>query len=807
MTSMKASQRMFTIFEYMVPKHVIGRMITNPGNPIADPVPRVSILFIMIVDFEEKAQSLAPEELLRFLNQQFSQMDQICAANDVTKVETVGEEYVACVGAVPSDIAFGQANGHAKVAARLFKAADEILKLQTDDVKFQMGMHSGPIVAGVIGSKLPRYRLFGDTINTTARFMQKGQPGRLQMSEEANKDVSPGVEVEYRGQVEMKGKGAVDAWFLKSVALGPRASQTEGTKTRGSTVSAASDQQPSPSKEASKSTSKGAATFSRSRDLLSNLKSGRKGLLGKRRPGGGNAAEEEEEEEEDEGEDNSEFAGILAQMTAGKRDDEAASSLFEELTPEHEDLWFRWFHRGDVCRNLLVRLDRQMFLLALLTFLETCFFSQEKAWEADHNLFPGWLRLPIFQTCRTAAFIVLMFWRAALSSSRFAAEHPAELQIGLVISYCLVALLVFMSYSVMLVTDNSMLLTKVEDGEIFKKPKTDEEKADMRSEQMTALGFVLVFYCITTAETTKFGLSLLFPLTALAIMCGTTSLHAGFGQLYFHNEGRFLFIANAAMVAFIAYEVEQGSRKRFKAKHAVKLTEQRTEGILSTLLPPLVMQELASLPPNAPPPSHSYRAATIAQSDMCGFTQLSSTRKPHEVVAFMSDLFGAFDVLCDEFGIYKVETVGDAYIAGMAEHTLTRKHSAVSVIKFGLAMIDAVHAWAKKLGGDATDVTCRVGVHHGECIGGIVGSGMMRYHIFGKMMTCMEVLESTAPKARVQVSPAAKGAAEYDCGPDGDAKPGGGLTFTRREEDKLFTSKGIKYDAEIVGGRTWIVDM
>merc|ERR1712125_56214 len=154
--------------------------------------------------------------------------------------------------------------------------------------------------------------------------------------------------------------------------------------------------------------------------------------------------------------------------------------------------------------------------------------------------------------------------------------------------------------------------------------------------------------------------------------------------------GRFLFIANASMIAFIAYQCENSSRQRYKSKYAVQETEKRVEVILNTLLPPQVMQQLKALPPGAPPPSHRYHDATIAQSDLCGFTQLSATRTPKEVVEFMSDLFGRFDVLCDKFGIYKVETIGDAYIAGMAEHTLTRSNSTVSVLLFGLAMVDAV---------------------------------------------------------------------------------------------------------------------
>lgn len=94
----------------------------------------------------------------------------------------------------------------------------------------------------------------------------------------------------------------------------------------------------------------------------------------------------------------------------------------------------------------------------------------------------------------------------------------------------------------------------------------------------------------------------------------------------------------------------------------------------------MVVEELRDHPVSAAPPSHRYNRAIIAQSDLCGFTQLASTRAPEEVVQFISELFGLFDDLTDKREIYKVETVGDAYIAGQAENPLTLRNSPLSVV-------------------------------------------------------------------------------------------------------------------------------
>jgi Adenylate cyclase, family 3 (some proteins contain HAMP domain) len=79
-------------------------------------------------------------------------------------------------------------------------------------------------------------------------------------------------------------------------------------------------------------------------------------------------------------------------------------------------------------------------------------------------------------------------------------------------------------------------------------------------------------------------------------------------------------------------------------------------------------------------PSHRYAVATIAQSDLVGFTQFSSSRQPQEVVEFISEIFNKFDVLTDKYDIYKVETVGDAYIGGQADPPLTATSQALERI-------------------------------------------------------------------------------------------------------------------------------
>ncbi|CAE8677633.1 unnamed protein product, partial [Polarella glacialis] len=136
--------------------------------------------FIKIVDFDLIARTLPPAQLLGFLNDVFTRLDKMRAARNVTKIETVGEEYICAVGVGPADRLEDEENGHGDILMRLLRMANDILALHSQgrcsSAVFQMGLHTGPVVAGVVGQKLPRFRLFGDTMNTAARMMQKGIP-------------------------------------------------------------------------------------------------------------------------------------------------------------------------------------------------------------------------------------------------------------------------------------------------------------------------------------------------------------------------------------------------------------------------------------------------------------------------------------------------------------------------------------------------------------------------------------------------------------------------------------------------------
>jgi len=265
-----------------------------------------------------------------------------------------------------------------------------------------------------------------------------------------------------------------------------------------------------------------------------------------------------------------------------------------------------------------------------------------------------------------------------------------------------------------------------------------------------------------------------------------------------------IFVLSSVGQAWIQYTAEHNSRARFRQLATLERTQGAMENILHSLLPEMVKEEICRAPQGAALPSHFYQRATICQSDLVGFTNLASTKRHDEVVELVRQLFGAFDDLLQDRGplagsgkydIWKVETVGDAYIAGQADFPFTRTYNPIHVVAFGMELIRVTRHWSSRNG---FNVGCRVGIHTGSCIGGMVGEEMQRYHLFGDFMCCLEGLESTAPQDGVHVSDSCMTACLDRV--QADDLPVDQVNFFPRQEKELQTSKGERVPYEDVGG-------
>lgn len=184
----------------------VAKDLKEHGETNAKDYESVSVLFADVVGFTAYAGSVSPEEMLALLNEVFTQFDEISQRHGVEKIRTIGDSYMAAVG-VPV-----VRHDHAEIISR---AALEMIEYVSGvDVEFRIGINSGPLVAGVIGTTKFQYDIWGDTVNTASRIESSGEPGRIQVSERTYELIKHTFECVPRGLVEMKGKGEIYTWWL-----------------------------------------------------------------------------------------------------------------------------------------------------------------------------------------------------------------------------------------------------------------------------------------------------------------------------------------------------------------------------------------------------------------------------------------------------------------------------------------------------------------------------------------------------------------------------------------------------------------
>jgi len=179
---------------------------------IADRVADASILFADIAGFTARASDTNPEELVRFLNVAFSAFDGLVERHGLEKIKTAGDAYVVVSG-VPESRA-DHAQALALFALDLRDLARGRVDMHGRAVPFRIGISSGPVVAGVVGTRRFFYDVWGDAVNVAARMESTGVEGEIHVSDDFQKRLSEEFILSDRGEVEVKGKGVMRTWLL-----------------------------------------------------------------------------------------------------------------------------------------------------------------------------------------------------------------------------------------------------------------------------------------------------------------------------------------------------------------------------------------------------------------------------------------------------------------------------------------------------------------------------------------------------------------------------------------------------------------
>jgi adenylate cyclase len=195
----------------ILPRSIVERM-RKGEMVIADRVGEATILFCDLVGFTTLSRELTADRTVDFLSQIFSAFDALAAECGVEKIKTIGDAYMVAAG-IPEAQA-DHADRIAALAPCMLEAVSRIAESTELKLQARIGIHTGPITAGVIGTHKFVYDVWGDTVNTASRMESHSLPGRIQISATTRAALGQRFKCERRGVIEVKGKGMMETFFL-----------------------------------------------------------------------------------------------------------------------------------------------------------------------------------------------------------------------------------------------------------------------------------------------------------------------------------------------------------------------------------------------------------------------------------------------------------------------------------------------------------------------------------------------------------------------------------------------------------------
>jgi adenylate cyclase len=206
----KESARSESLLLNILPKSIAERL-KNSTELIADRVPEVSIVFADLVGFTEISRKMDAGQLVSMLNEIFLGFDRATKRLGLEKIKTIGDAYMVVAG-VPEPRA-----DHVQAATEMALAMQmhlEAISSRHPDLRLRIGIHTGPVVAGVIGENKFSYDLWGDNVNIASRMESHGLPGRIHVSEAFVRAAQDKWHFEARGSIDVKGQGPMNTYFL-----------------------------------------------------------------------------------------------------------------------------------------------------------------------------------------------------------------------------------------------------------------------------------------------------------------------------------------------------------------------------------------------------------------------------------------------------------------------------------------------------------------------------------------------------------------------------------------------------------------
>ena len=215
-------ERVDDLLHSMLPHDIVTR-IQAGETAIADSHGEVSIIFADLKGFTELSRKISPSHLVKVLNSLFSTFDLEAGRYGIDRIKTIGDAYMAIGGLTRAPGARDHAENAAELAFAMMRAVQRLIDDLGYPLQIRVGLHVGPVVAGVIGVRRPAFDCWGESVNLASRLESSAEPGTILISESAYWRLRPLYEIEARDEIDLKGIGKAKVYCLKGRLAEPAA--------------------------------------------------------------------------------------------------------------------------------------------------------------------------------------------------------------------------------------------------------------------------------------------------------------------------------------------------------------------------------------------------------------------------------------------------------------------------------------------------------------------------------------------------------------------------------------------------------
>lgn len=216
LSMLKGEKERYKNLLYTLVPPAIASRIEQGETPIADSHAEVAVLFSDFVGFTSLTRRIAPHQLIKLLNDMFSEFDAAAERHGVEKIKTIGDGYMAACGPPVSEAL--RTTAVVRFGLEMVEITERVAQKHGIPIGIRVGVHSGSLIAGVIGKSRFAYDMWGETVNMASRMESSGVPGQVQVSEPAFQRLDGQFAFDAREDVQIKGSPNVNAYLVREHA-------------------------------------------------------------------------------------------------------------------------------------------------------------------------------------------------------------------------------------------------------------------------------------------------------------------------------------------------------------------------------------------------------------------------------------------------------------------------------------------------------------------------------------------------------------------------------------------------------------